>query len=349
MGGVYWKPVYNLLEGQFELLVVNAQHVKAVPGRKTDIRDAEWLADLLRHGLLRASFIPSAAQRALRDVTRHRSSLVQERARIANRVQKVLEDANIKLGDVATNVLGVSARAMLAALLAGETDPAVLAELARGRLRDKRTQLAQALTGRLKPHHCFLLAEHLSHLEYLDEAIARFNTEIEQVLQDEADAIALLDTIPGVSQRMAEVIVAEIGTDLTRFPSAKHLASWAGLCPGNYESAGQRLSGKTRKGSRWLRQMLTEAAHAAAKSRTTYLGAQYRRLAARRGKRRAIIALAHTILVIVYHLLTRHEPYRDLGANYFDDRDRQAVERWLVRRLEQLGYRVDLQPVPQIT
>ncbi len=191
-------------------------------------------------------------------------------------------------------------------------------------------------------------AEHLSHIDYLDEAITRFSAEIEQALQDEADAIALLDTIPGVSQRMAEVIVAEIGTDLTRFPSAKHLASWAGLCPGNYESAGQRLSGKTRKGSRWLRQMLTEAAHAAAKSRTTYLGAQYRRLAARRGKRRAIIALAHTILVIIYHLLTRHESYRDLGANYFDDRDRQAVERRLVHRLEQLGYRVDLQLAPQI-
>ncbi len=346
--GVYWKPVYNLLEGQFELLVVNAQHVKAVPGRKTDIRDAEWLADLLRHGLLRASFIPSADQRALRELTRHRASLVQERARIANRVQKVLEDANIKLGDVATNVLGVSARAMIEALLAGETDPNVLAELARGRLRDKRAQLAQALAGQLKPHHCFVLAEHLSHIDYLDEAITRFSAEIEQALQDEADAIALLDTIPGVSQRMAEVIVAEIGTDLTRFPSAKHLASWAGLCPGNYESAGQRLSGKTRKGSRWLRQMLTEAAHAAAKSRTTYLGAQYRRLAARRGKRRAIIALAHTILVIIYHLLTRHESYRDLGANYFDDRDRQAVERRLVHRLEQLGYRVDLQLAPQI-
>ncbi len=345
--GVYWRPIYNLLEGQFVLLVVNAQHVKAVPGRKTDVRDAEWLADLLRHGLLRGSFIPSAEQRALRDLTRHRASLVQERARIANRLQKVLEDANIKLAGVATDVLGVSGRAMLTALLEGETDPSVLADLARGRLREKRALLEEALRGWMQDHHRFMLLEHLEHIDYLDEAIARFSATIEQRLQADLEAIELLDTIPGVSQRVAEIMVAEVGSDLHRFPSAKHLASWAGVCPGNNESAGRRLSGKTRKGSRWLRQALTEAAQAAGRSKTTYLGAQFRRIAARRGKRRAVIAVAHTILVIAYHVLTRKEAYSDLGATYFDELDRQAVERRLVRRLERLGYQVELKASPE--
>lgn len=347
--GVYWRPIYNLLEGQFEVLVVNAQHVKTVPGRKTDVRDAEWLADLLRHGLLRGSCIPSAEQRALRDLTRHRSSLVQERARIANRLQKVLEDANIKLAAVATDVLGVSGRAILSALLEGETDPAILADLARGRLREKRAQLEEALQGRMQDHHRFMLLEHLEHIDYLDDAIARFSTSIEERLQDDVEAIELLDTIPGVSQRVAEILVAEVGSNPGRFPSAKHLASWAGVCPGNNESAGRRLSGKTRKGSRWLRQALTEAAQAAGRSKTTYLGAQYRRIAARRGKRRAVIAVAHTILVIAYHVLTHKEAYCDLGATYFDELDRQAVERRLVRRLERLGYQVELKASPQPT
>ncbi len=347
--GVYWRPIYNLLEGQFDVLVVNAQHVKTVPGRKTDVRDAEWLADLLRHGLLRGSFIPSAEQRALRDLTRHRSSLVQERARIANRLQKVLEDANIKLAAVATDVLGASGRAMLSALLEGETDPAVLADLARGRLREKRAQLEEALQGRMQDHHRFMLLEHLEHIDYLDEAITHFSTSIEERVQADLEAIELLDTIPGVSQRVAEIMVAEVGSDPQRFPSAKHLASWAGVCPGNHESAGRRLSGKTRKGSRWLRQALTEAAQAAGRSKTTYLGAQFRRIAARRGKRRAVIAVAHTILVIAYHVLTRKEAYCDLGATYFDELDRQAVERRLVRRLERLGYQVELKASPQTT
>ncbi len=345
--GVYWKPIYNVLEGLFELVVVNAQHVKTVPARKTDKRDAEWLADLLRHGLLQGSFIPSTAQRALRDLTRHRSSLVQERARIVNRLQKVLEDANIKLAGVATDVLGVSARAMLEALLDGETDPETLADLARGRLRDKHEQLVAALTGRLRPHHCFMLTEHLSHIDYLDDAIARLNNEIEQRMQDEQEAIARLDTIPGVSQRVAEIIVAEVGTDLSRFPTAKHLASWAGMSPGNHESAGKRLSGKTGKGSRWLRQALTEAANAASRSKETYLSAQYHRIAARRGRKRAIIAVGHSILVIAYHLLTRQEDYRDLWATYFDAHDRERVQRRLVRRLERLGYQVDVKELPK--
>lgn len=343
--GVYWKPVYNLLEGSFEVLVVNAQHIKQVPGRKTDVQDAEWIADLLQHGLLRASFIPPQAQREQRDLTRHRTTLVAERARIVNRLQKVLEDANIKLAAVASDITGVSARAMLQALLDGEQDAAVLAQLAQGRMRSKRDLLEQALVGRMRPHHAFMISEHLSHLEYLDESIARFSTELSDRFSSAEEEIVLLDTIPGLSRRAAEVILAEIGRDMSRFPSAKHLASWAGICPGNHESAGKRKSGKTRKGSRWLRQVLIEAAHGAAHSKHTYLGALYRRMAARRGTKKALVAVGHAILVIVYHVLTRREPYQDLGVNYFDERDRQAVERRLVRRLEQLGYQVRLEAI----
>lgn len=342
--GVYWKPVYNLLEGLFELLVVNAQHIRRVPGRKTDVQDAEWIADLLQHGLLRGSFVPATAQRQLRELTRHRSTLVAERARIVNRLQKVLEDANIKLAAVASDITGVSARMMLQALLDGERDSAVLAQLARGRMRAKRDLLEQALCGRMRPHHAFMITEHLSHLEYLDESIGRFTAEVGERLSDAEEQIKLLDTIPGLSRRAAEVLLAEVGADMSRFPTAKHLASWAGICPGNYESAGKRKSGKTRKGSRWLRQLLIEAAHGAAHAKRTYLGALYRRLAARRGAKKALVAVGHAILVIAYHVLTRREPYQDLGANYFDERDRQAVERRLVRRLEQLGYAVKLKP-----
>ena len=342
--GVYWRPVYNLLEGLFTLLVVNAQHIKAVPGRKTDVKDAEWIAELLRHGLLRGSFIPAKPQRQLRELTRHRTTLVQDRARVINRLQAVLEDANIKLAAVVTDTRGVSARAMLEALIAGERDVTVLADFARGRLRAKRDQLEEALRGYCTPHHSFLLTEYLSQIDYLDEAIARVSAMIAQHLEAEQEAIALLDTIPGVSQRTAEILLAEIGTDMARFPSAKHLASWAGICPGHDESGGKRLSGKTRKGRRWLRQVLVEAAHVAAKTKQTYLAAQYRRIAARRGKKRALIALGHTILIIVYHLLTRKQPYQDLGAAYFDTRDQRRIEHRLVRRLERLGYCVSLQP-----
>lgn len=342
--GVYWRPVYNILEGQCELLVVNAQHIKAVPGRKTDVKDAAWLAELLRHGLLRGSFIPSQPQRQLRELTRYRSTLIQDRARALNRLQAVLEDANLKLAAVVSNIYGVSARAMLEALIAGQRDVEVLAELARGRLRAKRAQLQEALAGRMTAHHSFLLAEHLSFMEALDEAIARVSEEIDQRLTAEQEAIALLDTIPGVGQRAAEILIAEIGTAMSRFPSAKHLASWAGMCPGNHESAGKRLSGKTRKGSRWLRQILVEIAHAAAKTKQTYLAAQYKRIAARRGKKRALIAVGHTVLTIVYTMLTRQQPYQDLGAAYFDQRERHRVEQRLVQRLERLGYQVALQP-----
>jgi transposase len=343
--GVYWKPIYNLLEEAFVLLVVNAQHIKTVPGRKTDVRDAEWIADLLQHGLLRGSFIPPTPQRELRDLTRYRTTLIAERARTVNRVQKVLEDTNLKLASVATNILGKSARAMLDALLAGETDPAILANLAQGRLRAKRQALRAALVGTLKPHHRFLIAEHLTHIDQLDAAIARVGQEIEIHLLDETEAVALLDTIPGISQRAAEGILAEIGADMSRFASAKHLASWAGMCPGNYQSAGKQLHGTTRKGSPWLRQLLLEAAHAAART-NTYLGAQYRRLAKRRGPKKALFAVAHSILVICFHLLQRHVAYQDLGANFFDEHEREALQTRLVRRLEHLGYQVALQPSP---
>jgi len=300
--GVYWRPVSNLLEGQFALLVVNAQHIKAVPGRKTDGKDAVWIAELLRHGLWRGSFIPSKPQRQLRELTRYRSTLVQEHARTLNRLQAVLEDANLKLASVVTDISGVSARAMLAALLAGERDVEALADFARGRLRAKRDQLKEALAGRVTAHHSFLLTEHLSTLEYLDKAIARISGEIDQRLTAEQEAIALLDTIPGVGQWAAEILIAEMGTDMSRFPSAKHLASWAGMCPGNHESGGKRLSGKIRKGNRWLRQILVEMAHVASKTKNTYLAAQYKRLAARRGKKRALIAVGHTILTLQRHL-----------------------------------------------
>ena len=342
--GVYWRPVYNLLEGQCELLVVNAQHIKAVPGRKTDVKDAAWIAELLRHGLLRGSFIPSKPQRQLRELTRYRSTLVQDHARTLNRLQAVLEDANLKLASVVTDLYGVSARAMLAAILDGQRDVETLADFARGRLRAKRDQRKEALAGRVTAHHSFLLTEHLSALEYLDEAIARLSAEIDQRLTADQEAIALLDTIPGVGQRAAEILIAEIGPDMSRFPSAKHLASWAGMCPGNHESGGKRLSGKTRKGNRWLRQSLVEIAQVASKTKNTYLATQYRRIAARRGKKRALIALGHTILTIVYTMLTRQQPYQALGAAYFDQREQHRVERRLVQRLERLGYEVSLQP-----
>ena len=370
--GVYWKPAFNLLEGQFELLVVNAQHIKAVPGRKTDVRDAEWIADLLQHGLLTSSFVPPIAQRELRDLTRHRVSLVEDRARVVNRLQKVLEDTNIKLGDVATDILGKSARAMLDSMLGGQSDPQVLANLARGRLRAKRAELEQALVGVFKPHHRFLLSELLTQIDTLDEAITRVSNEIATRMQEVetvepadadkkqhqtspeldqassqpaltwAQAILLLCTIPGISRRAAEGILAEIGLNMDRFPSSRHLASWAGMCPGNHESAGKRLSGKTRRGNAWLRKLLIEAAHAAAHTKNTYLSAQYHRLAARRGKKKAMVAVGHTLLVIIYHVLRDQKAYQELGGNYFDEHDRQGIEKRLVRRLEKLGYEVSL-------
>lgn len=341
--GDYWKPVFNILEGSCEVILVNAQHAKAVPGRKTDVKDAAWLAELLQHGLLRASFIPPVAQRELRDLTRYRSTFIQERVTLINRVQKLLEDANIKLAAVASDIMGVSGRAMLAALVAGHTEPHALAELAKGRLRSKRDLLAQALDGRVKPHHRFVLTELLCQIDSLDDTIARFDAQIQAICGPFDEAVELLDTIPGVARRTAEMIVAEIGTDMTRFPSADHLASWAGVAPGNHESAGKRTSGKTRKGNRFLRTTLVQAAHAAARTKGTYLNAQYRRLATRRGKKRAIMAVAHSILVIAYYMIQRGEPYHEAGADFFDHLQPEHTVRRLVKRLEGLGYQVTLQ------
>jgi transposase len=343
--GSYWKPLYNLLEGVVEqVLVVNAAHIKQVPGRKTDVKDAEWIADLLRHGLLRASFIPDRPQRELRELTRYRTSLLRERAAEVNRVQKVLEGANIKLAAVASDLTGVSGRAMLAALLEGSTDAAAMAQLAQGKLRAKIPQLEQALVGQFGAHQRFMIAQQLVHIDTLEEIIARVSAEIAERVHPFAPEIVQMDGVTGVGQRTAEALVAEVGVDMTRFPSADHLTAWAGLAPGSNESAGKRRSGKTRKGSPWLRAILIEAAHAAGRSKDTYLGALYRRLVARKGKKRAAVAVARHILVIVYHILRDHEPYHDVGAAYLDQRDRQAVERRLVRRLEALGYDVSLQP-----
>ena len=342
--GVYWKPVWNVLEGSFELLLANARHIKAVPGRKTDVRDCEWIADLLRHGLLKASFVPDRGARELRELTRYRTSLVRERTAEANRLQKTLEGANIKLAAVATDILGKSGREILAALVAGSTDAAALAQLAKGRLREKLPALERALVGRFGAHQRFLVAQQLAHLDFLDAAIAEVSAEVAERLRPFEDALTRLDTIPGIGRYVAETLVAEIGTDMSRFPTAAHLASWAGMCPGNNESAGKRRSGKTRKGSPWLRALLVQAAHAAARKRDTYLAAQYRRLAARRGASKAAIAVGHTILTIAYHLLRRDTEYQELGPRYFDEHDRQTVERRLVRRLEALGNKVTLEP-----
>jgi transposase len=342
---VYWKAVWNLLEDHFQLLLVNPRHTKAVPGRKTDVKDAEWLAELLRHGLLKASFVPDRAQRELRELTRYRTSLTNERSAAINRVQKTLEGANIKLASVASDVMGLSGRQMLAAVVAGTTDATALAELAHGKLRDKLPQLELALSGRVGPHQRFLLAEQLAHIDSLDASLQRLNTEIAERLRPFDESIDRLDAIPGVGRIIAEVLLAEIGTDMTRFPTAGHLASWAGLCPGHNESAGKRRSGKTRKGSPWLRAALVQAAHAATHKKQSYLAAQYRRLTARRGPKKAAVAVGHSILVTVYHLLTHDCPYVDLGPTYFDQRDPRAVKRRLIQRLEALGYNVQLTPL----
>jgi transposase len=341
--GVYWKPVYNVLDGLFELLLVNAQHIKQVPGRKTDVKDCEWIAELLQHGLLRRSFVPPAAVRDLRELTRQRAQLVAEKARVANRIQKVLEEANVKLGSVATDVLGKSGRAMLAAICAGEEDPEKLAGLALGRLRDKHEQLCLALEGKVTDHHRFLLRLFLDQVAQLEGLVGRLEARIEAVLPPFEQAVQRLATIPGVSRQVAEAVVAEVGTDMKVFPSAGHLASWAGLCPGNDQSAGKRRSGRTTKGSRWLRSVLVQAAWAASRTKATYLRAQYHRLARRRGRKRALLAVAHSLLGIIYHVLLRGTTYRELGADYFERQDEGRLVRHLVKRLESLGHQVTLQ------
>jgi transposase len=366
----YWKPVFNILEEGFEVVLVNAQHVKKVPGRKTDASDAEWLAELMLHGLLKASFIPPQPQRVLRELTRYRTTLVRERARIVNRVEKLLESTNIKLSSVVTDVMGVSAKAMLTELAAGASDPHALAELAKGRLRKKMTALQAALTGTVAEHQRFILAQQLGHIDFLDEQIEALSQEISRHLEgmgrpptddDEAAgpsetetdpplswsaAVELLDTIPGVDQRTAEIILAEVGLDMGQFPTADDLASWAGFAPGNHQSGGKRYSGRTTKGNTPIRAALTQAAWAASRTKDTFFKARYHRLAARRGKKRAIVAIGRSILVSIWHMLARQQPYQDLGADYYDQRRKDTKVSYLTKQLSKLGFVVSLDPAP---
>jgi transposase len=395
--GVYWKPLFNLLEGAMEVLLVNPEHIKKVPGRKTDVKDCVWIAQLLQHGLLKASFVPERPIRDLHDLTRQRTQLTGEKASVANRIQKVLEDANLKLGSVASDVLGMSGRDMLRSIIAGQSDGVALANLARGRLRDKLPQLRKALTGCVTEHHRFLLRLHLDHLTHLETLIGQLDQRLHQEMEKgrppeppgEGDnvsasaalaaaassarvvaplgvpeppaanrpapppggtrlpmwsAVWLLTTIPGMNRRTAEVVLAEIGSDMGRFATSGQLASWGGLCPGNNESAGQRRSGRTVHGDRWLRSALVQAAWAASRTHKTYLAAQYRRLARRRGRKKALLAVAHTLLVMCYQVLKKGQPYRELGPEYFDQLEPERRTRQLVRQLESLGHKVTLEP-----
>ncbi len=371
--GEYWKPVYNLLEGSFTLLVVNAQHIKNVPGRKTDVKDAEWIADLLCHGLVRGSFIPPQAQRDLRDLTERRTNLVRDRATVVNRLQKVLEWANIKLAAVVSDVVGVSAREMLAAIVDGQSDVSVLADLARGRMREKRAVLEAALHGRVRDHHRFVIASHLEQIDFLDAQIASFDTQIVECVNEQVppnppaatatpppaappstgdtddlsweDAIEIWDSVPGIGRRLAEQLVAEIGPQMREFPSAAHLASWAKVAPGNRESAGKRLSGKTGKGNRWLRTSLVQAAHSAVKVKSSALAVYYRRLAKRMSGKKAMMAVAHKILTIGYRLLSKRELYSEPDVRVRDTRRTEQLAAQMQRRLERLGYSVHIEPL----
>jgi transposase len=340
---VYWRPVWAVLEDRFELMLVNARHVKQVPGRKTDVKDAQWLCQLLEAGLLRASFVPPKPIRTLRNLTRYRKAQINDRGREVARLHKTLEDTGIKLGTVATNIMGKSGRDMLDALVTGTTDPAVLADLARGRLRAKIPALREALVGRFASEHALIVGQMLAHIDFLDESIDRLSEEIARRIEPFAAQRDLLMTIPGVKQRVAEVLIAEIGVEMSVFATPKHLASWAGLCPGNDQSAGKRRSGKTRKGSKWLRASLAEAAIAATRTKQSYLAAQYQRLRGRRGHLKALTAVGHSILTAIWHMLTTGELYRDLGADYFARRDPERITRRLIRRLEALGHTVTLQ------
>jgi transposase len=345
--GVYWKPVWAVLEDRFDCMLVNAHHVKQVPGRKTDVSDAQWLCRLVEAGLLRANLVPPKPIRTLRNLTRYRKTQIQDRQREANRLHKILEDTGIKLDCVATDILGKSGRAMLDALVEGTTDPEVLAQLAKGRLRAKIPALREALEGRFDAQHALIVGQILAHLDFLDEAIERLSDAIEEQIRPFEQAVELLCTIPGIQRRTAEVIIAETGGDMSAFPSAKHLASWAGACPGNDQSAGKRRLGRSRKGSKWLRGALAEAVLAATRSRNTYLAAQYGRLRARRGHSKAVTAVAHSILVAAWHMLQTGEIYNDPGADYFARRDPERLTRRLVAQLERLGHTVLLQPQPE--
>lgn len=369
--GEYWKPVYNLLESSYEVMVVNSHHFKQVPGRKTDVKDAEWLAELLSYGLVRGSFIPPLPQRDLRDLTRQRTTLIRDKASIINRLQKVLEWANLKLASVVTDISGVSARAMLKALVDGTESPEALAAHAKGRLRSKQSALTEALTGRVREHHRFLMQTHLEQLEFLEAHLKQFDERIEQLIQAQSpsseleaqlscntsspglpklplswqQAMILLDTIPGVARQSAELLLAEVGVDMRRFPSAAHLCKWAGICPGNHESAGKQYSGKTPPSNRWLRGMLVQMANAAVRCKTSYFATVYRRLVARRGHKRAIVAVAHRLLIAVYHMLRQHQPYQDYRVTNPAQRSKEQLVKQLQQRVERLGYQVQLVPI----
>lgn len=354
--GVYWKPIYNLLESRFVVLLCNAKHIKQVPGRKTDVKDSEWIAQLLQYGLLTASFVPDKPQREMRDLTRHRAQLVSEKTRVANRIQKTLEDANIKLSSVASDVLGTSGRDMIQAMIAGENSPAIIADLARRRLRGKIPELEVALEGQVTEHHRFMLKALFDHLVQVETFIEQFDDRLENLVApaDEptpeapeaplpfGQAVQLLATVPGIDRCTAENVVAEIGTNMAQFPSAGHLASWTGICPGNNESAGKQKSGRTTKGNRWLRRALSQAAWGASHTKKSYFASQYKRLAARRGKKRAIIAVAHSLLTVIYHMLQDRKPFEDLGADYFDRLDPSRQIAYLTKRLESFGKTVTL-------
>lgn len=342
--GVYWKPIWHLLEGRFELILANAQHIKNVPGRKTDVNDAAWIADLLAHGLIRSSFVPPAPIQELRDLTRTRKQLVREISQHSLRIQKTLEDANLKLGSVLSDVLGKSGRAILAALVEGETDPEKLADLAQGNARKKRTELVEALRGRVRPHHQELLRIHLNLIDALHQALADVDARVGKTLAPIKDSARLLTTLPGVSELTAQVMVAEIGVDMGRVATAAHLISWAGLCPRNDESAGKRRSTRVRKGAPWLKTALVTAAWAAVRVKGSYLQAQFLRLKGRRGAKKAILAVAASMLTAAYHMLKNGVEYRDLGADHFSRRDRSKAIQRLVRRLNDLGCEVQLVP-----
>ncbi|RKL61385.1 IS110 family transposase [Thermoanaerobacteraceae bacterium SP2] len=343
--GSYWKPIYNILEQEdIKIMVVNAQHIKTVPGRKTDVLDSEWIADLLRHGLLKGSFIPDRERRELRELVRYRTSITQERTREVNRLHKVLEGANIKLTSVVSDVTGVSSLSMIESIINGVEDPKVLAQLAKGRMRNSIDELEQALFGLVGPHQRMMLSIQLRHIDFLDEEIAKLDKEIEERMRPFEQELALLDTIPGVGRKIAEQIIAEIGTDMDQFPTAAHLASWVGICPGNNKSADKQKSGKSRKGNKSLKTALAEAAHGASKTKT-YLSSQYHRIAARRGINRATVAVGHSILVIAYNILKRKQPYEDLGVNYFDNRKKDSIVKNAIKKLESLGYKVNLESV----
>jgi transposase len=342
--GVYWRPVWAILEGQFELMLVNPHHVKAIPGRKTDAKDCEWIAELLRHGLVRGSFVPPTEIQDLRDLTRYRVELTQAQNRVANRIQKLLEQANIKLSSVASNALGVSGQQMIEAIIAGEEDPERLANLAQKRLRQRIPELQLALEGRVRDHHRFLLQEFLDEWRALGARIRRIEEEIDRRIVPFEEAVTLWQSIPGMDRVTACNLVAELGVNMAQFPSAQHLASWAGLCPGNNESAGKRRSGATRDGNKWLRRTLCQSAWAVTRKKDCYLSAQFRRLAARRGTKRAVMAVAHTMLIIAYTMLKTGRSYHELGGNYLEQINKDQLQRYFLKRLQKLGLTVTVEP-----